>query len=174
MSVRMPGRRPRPYPLHHCLPATAACMVPDDTGVLRQSTAGLMRSTSMRSLYCAHSPGPQPRSMQVNRGKPHEEVTSSPVVHTPFTRQTLVQTTKLPLGMQGGKLLQFVSPVRSRAGRARLQRKAEQRVDEVVGEQVRLQAQLHQARVLGVVVVLLRLHARVGHALHLHSQACHM
>jgi len=33
--------------------ATAALMVPLDTGVLRQSTAGLMRFMSMRSLYCA-------------------------------------------------------------------------------------------------------------------------
>jgi hypothetical protein len=33
--------------------ATAAFIVPEVTGVLRQSTAGLIRFRSMRSLYCA-------------------------------------------------------------------------------------------------------------------------
>ena len=35
--------------------ATAAPMVPEPTGVLRQSTAGLIRFMSTLSLYCTHA-----------------------------------------------------------------------------------------------------------------------
>ena len=53
-----------------------------------------------------------------------------------------------------------------------LQGKVEEGVNEVVIEQVWLQAQVDQLGALGVVVVLLGLHARVGHALHLQRTAC--
>ena len=47
--------------------------------------------------------------------------------------------------------------------------KAQQRIDEVVRQHVRLQAQINQLGALGVVVVLLCLNPGIGHALHLHS-----
>ncbi len=52
-------------------------------------------------------------------------------------------------------------------GAADLDGEVEEGVDEIVGEEVGLQAQVDQLGALGVVVVLLCLHARVGHVLHL-------
>ena len=46
--------------------ATAAPMVPEPTGVLRQSTAGLIRFMSTRSLYCTMHPStPQQRTVYI-------------------------------------------------------------------------------------------------------------
>ena len=50
-----------------------------------------------------------------------------------------------------------------------LKGKVDEGVDDVVSQQVGLQAQLLQAGVLGIVVVLLSLHSGVGHRLHLHT-----
>ena len=52
-------------------------------------------------------------------------------------------------------------------GGAHLNGKVEERVHEVVRQEVRLQAQVDQLGALGVVVVLFRLHAGVGHVGHL-------